>query len=245
MIKLDEVTKSYKNGVHAVNSLSLVIEPKDIFGIVGRSGAGKSTLLKIIGLLDRPTSGTVEILGHRIDSISGTDANEIKRNIGTIFQGFNLLMQRNVEKNIGFPLELAKKDKAYIKDRCKELAGLVGLEDKLNNYPSQLSGGQKQRVAIARALATNPKILLCDEPTSALDGFTTKGILKLLVDINKKLGITIVIITHELSVVKAICNKTVVLHEGRVAEVGLTRDIFESPQNPITKQLISYIYDDF
>ena len=258
MIKLDNVTKTFKKdsffgksdkkgkSVEAVKNLSLTVESGDIFGIVGRSGAGKSTMLRLIGLLDVPTTGTIQIDGKIITNIKSSDAISIKRNIGTVFQGFNLLMQRNIEKNIAFPMELSsdKKDKSYIKNRVEELAGLVGLSDKLKSYPAELSGGQKQRVAIARALATEPKVLLCDEPTSALDSFTTKEILKLLVDINKKLGITIVIITHELSVVKAICNKTLVLHNGSVAEVGLTKQVFNDPQSPVTKELISYIYDD-
>lgn len=246
LIKLDNVTKTFKTGVEAVKDVSLTVEAGDIFGIVGRSGAGKSTMLKIMGLLDMPSIGSVEVDGKAITNIKGSDATAIKRNIGTVFQGFNLLMQRNIEKNIAFPMELVsgKKDKSYIKTRVDELAGLVGLSEKLGSYPAELSGGQKQRVAIARALATQPKVLLCDEPTSALDSFTTKEILKLLVDINKKLGITIVIITHELSVVKAICNKTLVLHNGQVVEVGLTKQIFNNPKSTVTKELISYIYDD-
>lgn len=245
MIILNNITKQYKNNVNALTNISLNIDEADIFGIVGKSGAGKSTLLKLIGLLDTPTTGSIKILGQNVNYVNSNEANSIKKNIGTVFQGFNLLMQRNVEKNIAFPLELIKKDKLYIRTRCKELATLVGLEDKLSSYPAQLSGGQKQRVAIARALATNPKILLCDEPTSALDGFTTNEILKLLVDINKKLGITIVIITHELSVVRAICNRTMVLSEGSIAEIGLTKEVFNNPQNSVTKQLLGYLDDDY
>ena len=244
MIKIKEVSKIYNNQFDALKNINLHVHEKDIFGIVGKSGAGKSTMLKIVGLLEKPTSGVIEVMGKDLSKINSKEELEIKRSMGTVFQGFNLLMQRNVEQNIAFPLELVKTDKAYTKQRCQELAELVGLGDKLNSYPVQLSGGQKQRVAIARALATNPKVLLCDEPTSALDGFTTKEILKLLKDINQKLGITIVIITHELSVVRAICNKTVVLNDGEVIEQGETKAVFENPQNDITKQIVNYFSED-
>ena len=238
MIRLDNVDKIYNNNVHALKNATLTIEKGDIFGIVGKSGAGKSTMLKLIGLLESPTSGELEILGRKITDTSSKEAMQIRRNVGTVFQGYNLLMQRDVRKNIAFPLEIAGENKAFIKDRCEELAEMVGLKDKLNSYPSQLSGGQKQRVAIARALAVNPKILLCDEPTSALDGFTTREILKLVKDINKKIGVTIVIITHETSVVKAICNKMAVLDDGFVAELGTTKEIFANPKAESTKLLL-------
>jgi len=238
MIRLENVDKVYKNGVHALKSATLNIKERDIFGIVGKSGAGKSTMLKLIGLLEAPTSGELEILERKIADISSSDAMQVRRNIGTVFQGYNLLMQRDVKKNIAFPLEIAKMDKASIKLRCEELAEMVGLTDKLDSYPSQLSGGQKQRVAIARALAVNPKILLCDEPTSALDSATTREILRLLKDINQKIGITIVIITHETSVVKTICNRMAVLDNGFVAEQGDTKEIFANPKASATKLLL-------
>ena len=238
IISLENVTKVYNNNVDALMDVSMDVAEGDIFGIVGKSGAGKSTMLKLVGLLEKPTSGEIEILGRTVSKITAHEANAIKKNIGTVFQGFNLLAQRSVEKNIAFPLELVSEKKAYIKERCEELAGLVDLSDKLKSYPSQLSGGQKQRVAIARALATKPRILLCDEPTSALDSFTTREILKLLRDINQKLGITIIIITHEIGVVKAICNKMVVLDEGKVVEIGNTSDVLKNPQSDITKLLL-------
>ncbi|MCL2016409.1 MAG: methionine ABC transporter ATP-binding protein [Defluviitaleaceae bacterium] len=244
MISLDNVTKIYGNKVDALLGVTLEIAEGDIFGIVGKSGAGKSTMLKLMGLLEKPTSGKIKILDSDVSTITAKDANAIKKNIGTVFQGFNLLAQRNVEKNIAFPLELIKEKKPYIKARCAELAEVVDLSEKLKAYPVQLSGGQKQRVAIARALATKPKILLCDEPTSALDSFTTREILKLLKEINKKLGITIVIITHEIGVVKSICNKTVVLDEGTIAEMGNTAEVLKNPQSPITKLLLGIDEDE-
>jgi len=239
MISIKNVTKVYEsNQEHALIDASLTIAKGDIFGIVGKSGAGKSTMLKLIGMLEKPTTGTVEIFGKCVTGATAAEENAIKKNIGTIFQGYNLLMQRSVAGNIAFPLELAKYSKTEIAARCKELAILVGLEDKLDAYPASLSGGQKQRVAIARALATNPQILLCDEPTSALDSFTTKEILRLIRDINAKLGITTVIITHDIAVVRAICNKTVVLDGGRIVEMGNTVDVLDNPQNEATRLLL-------
>ena len=238
MIRLQGASKTYKNNIHALKEVDLNIDAGDIFGIIGKSGAGKSTMLKLIGLLEQPDCGQVEILGQDVTNLSGGTANSVKKQIGTVFQGFNLLMQRNIERNIAFPLELIKSDKEYIKQRVAELAGLVDITDKLKAYPAQLSGGQKQRVAIARALASNPKILLCDEPTSALDSFTTGEILRLLLDINLKLGITIVIITHEIGVIRAITNRMAVLNEGRVVELGHTKDILVNPQHSMTRLLL-------
>ena len=238
MIKLKSVTKIYANGEHALKDADLTINEGDIFGIVGKSGAGKSTMLKLIGLLTEPTFGEIEIFGNKVGSIKGVEANAIKKNIGTVFQGYNLLMQRSVAKNIAFPLELLKKSKKEVEERCRDLAVLVGLEDKLGAYPAALSGGQKQRVAIARALATQPKILLCDEPTSALDSFTTKEILNLIRDINTRLGITIVIITHDIHAVRAVCNKTAVLDGGLVVETGDTMQVLNEPKNAATRLLL-------
>jgi len=239
MIKLKNVTKIYtSNQEHALINASLTVSKGDIFGIVGKSGAGKSTMLKLIGMLELPTTGEVELFGKSVAHISSSESNAIKKNIGTVFQGYNLLMQRSVAGNIAFPLELAKLNKAEIAARCKELATLVGLEEKLDAYPASLSGGQKQRVAIARALATSPQILLCDEPTSALDSFTTKEILRLIRDINAKLEITTVIITHDIAVVRAICNKAVVLDGGCIVEMGNTADVLDNPQNEATKLLL-------
>ena len=239
MIILRNVTKIYKkNSDHALMDAGLTVEEGDIFGIVGKSGAGKSTMLKLIGMLETSTSGEIEIFGKSIAGISNAEANVIKRQIGTVFQGYNLLMQRSVLGNIAFPLELVSRDKDAINSRCKELAAIVGLTEKLSAYPAQLSGGQKQRVAIARALATNPKILLLDEPTSALDSFTTKEILRLIKDINANLGITILIITHEIAIVRSICNKTAVLNEGRIVECGDTEQVLKNPKNEATKLLL-------
>ena len=225
MIKLTNVSKNYSDNMGVLENINLEIEKGDIFGIIGKSGAGKSTMLKIIGLLEEPSSGVIELNGKDISKLKYSEANKVKREIGTVFQSFNLLMQRNVEKNIAFPLELIKENKNKIKQRCLELAGLVGISEKLLMYPSQLSGGQKQRVAIARALATKPKILLCDEPTSALDSFTTKEILTLLKNINEKTDVTVVIITHEISVVRSICNRTLVLENGKILEIGKTEEM--------------------
>ena len=232
------MVKTYPNGANALRGVSLSIEKGDVFGIVGRSGAGKSTMLKLMGMLDTPTSGRVNILGNDITAMSNAELNALRRQIGTVFQGFNLLLQRNVLKNIAFPLELLRMERGSIAARANELAALVGLDDKIKSYPAQLSGGQKQRVAIARALAPSPKILLCDEPTSALDSFTTREILHLLKDINEKLGITIIIITHEIGVVKAICNRAAVLDDGLIAEMGDTLPLLSNPQSPATKLLL-------
>lgn len=240
MIELKSVSKTYQTGELALDDVSLSVGAGEIFGIVGKSGAGKSTMLKLMGLLEQPTQGTITMFGEDATCLKNSTANAIKKKIGTVFQGYNLLMQRNVAKNIAFGLELLKHDKKYIKERVTELANLVGLGEKLDAYPAKLSGGQKQRVAIARALATSPKILLCDEPTSALDSFTAKEILRLIKDINQSLGMTIVIITHDIHVVKAICHRTAVMDAGRVVEVGNTDFLINNPQNPETKQLLNF-----
>ena len=240
MIELKNVTKTFATGERALDNVSLTIHEGDIFGIVGKSGAGKSTMLKLMGLLEQPTEGIVEIFGEDASCLKSGKANAIKKNIGTVFQGYNLLMQRSVARNIAFPLELVRKDKKYIKRRCEELADLVGLGGKLGAYPASLSGGQKQRVAIARALATSPKILLCDEPTSALDSFTAKEILRLIKDINAKLGMTIVIITHDIHVIRAICNRVAVVDESHLVEIGNTNEVLNNPQDPKTQQLLNF-----
>jgi len=238
VIKLAGVTKVYTTGERALHDVSLSISEGDIYGIVGKSGAGKSTMLKLFGMLEQPTSGDVTILGENVCRIKNSKANGIKKHIGTVFQGYNLLMQRSVAKNIAFPLELAKSSKADIETKCRAMAELVGLSDKLNAYPASLSGGQKQRVAIARALATSPKILLCDEPTSALDSFTAKEILRLIKEINVKLGMTIVIITHDIHVVRAVCSKALVLEGGRIVEKGSVPQILDNPENHATRLLL-------
>lgn len=237
-IKLSNITKTYGSEAHALKGVSVSIKKGDIFGIIGKSGAGKSTMIKLIGMLEKPTSGEIMMLGQDISKISQHNANEMKHKIGTVFQGYNLLMQRSVFKNVAFPLELSKFSKKDIKERCSDVLNLVGLSEKINSYPAQLSGGQKQRVAIARALAPNPNILLCDEPTSALDSFTTKEILKLLKNINENLGITIIIITHNISVVKAICKHMAVLEEGLIVEDGEVSEILKNPKSEPTKLLL-------
>ena len=224
MIYLKNICKTFiddnKKEVHAVNDVSLTINDGDIFGIIGFSGAGKSTLVRCINLLERPTSGTVEVDGKDLTKLSEKELRESRKKIGMIFQHFNLFPSRTIFGNVAFPLQGSGLSKEEIAAKVRNLLELVGISEKENAYPSQLSGGQKQRVAIARALANDPDILLCDEATSALDPQTTKAILDLLKDLNKKLGITIVVITHEMAVVKEICNKVAVMEKGRVVEEG-------------------------
>lgn len=240
MIRVTNLTKVFhgETDVTALGGINLDVSAGDIYGIIGMSGAGKSTLLRCIALLEMPTEGKIEVEGVNISTLQGKELTRLRKSIGVIFQGYNLLMQRNVLGNVCFPLELDGMKKADREKRAMELLSIVGLQDKAKAYPSQLSGGQKQRVAIARALANNPKILLCDEPTSALDSFTTKSILKLLQDINQKMGVTIIIITHELSVVQAICSHVAVISEGRLAESGAVADVFGSPRSAVTKLLL-------
>lgn len=228
MIKLENITKIYstKSGDFlALENVSLDVDKGDIYGVIGLSGAGKSTLVRCINLLERPTEGKVFIDGEEIMAMNEQQLRQTRQSLGMIFQDFNLLMQRNVLDNIRFPLEIAKVGKREAQDRAQELLSLVGLEEKALSYPAQLSGGQKQRVAIARALANHPKVLLCDEATSALDPVTTMSILKLLKDINEKLGVTIIIITHEMKVVETICNKVAVIESARIVKNGATKDI--------------------
>lgn len=241
MIEVSHLTKEFTTAetVVALKDICLQINDGDIFGIMGMSGAGKSTLLRCIALLEQPTSGSIRMDDTDLSQMKGRELIEHRKKIGVIFQGYNLLMQRTVEDNIAFPLELDKKSKKTINDRVAELTELVGLKEKQKAYPSQLSGGQKQRVAIARALANNPEVLLCDEPTSALDALTTKSILDLLQSINRKLGVTIVIITHEIGVVRSICNRVAVINDGEIAEQGNTADVLKNPQSGITKTLLS------
>lgn len=241
MIKTVNLTKSFHTNqgvVNALQNVSIHVEKGDIFGIIGMSGAGKSTLLRCIGLLTSPTSGSIKIAGRDVSSLRGKELLAVRRSIGTVFQGYHLLMQCDVRHNIGFPLTLTHTSKAQIRARTEELLDLVGLSGKTDAYPSQLSGGQKQRVAIARALAASPDIMLCDEPTSALDSLTTQSILSLLQEINKTLGITIVIITHEIGVVSSICNKVAVLDDSQIVEQGPTKTVFSSPQHFSTQLLL-------
>ena len=241
MIRIEHLSKIYqtKTQVDALKDISLHVQPGDIYGIIGMSGAGKSTLLRCISFLEQPTSGSIFLDGTDMSSVSPRQLQEIRKEMGVIFQGYNLLMQKTIRKNIAFPLELNKTPKTDIDKRVDELLRIVGLSDKADFYPAQLSGGQRQRVAIARALATNPKVLLCDEPTSALDPLTTRSILELLRDINRNLGVTIIVITHELGVVRSLCQKVAVIDQGSIVEQGLTAQVMDAPQNDITKLLIS------
>ena len=242
MIYLKNICKTFiddnKKEVHAVNDVSLTINDGDIFGIIGFSGAGKSTLVRCINLLERPTSGTVEVDGKDLTKLSEKELRESRKKIGMIFQHFNLFPSRTIFGNVAFTLQGSGLSKEEIAAKVRNLLELVGISEKENAYPSQLSGGQKQRVAIARALANDPDILLCDEATSALDPQTTKAILDLLKDLNKKLGITIVVITHEMAVVKEICNKVAVMEKGRVVEEGDVFSIFANPQEALTQNFI-------
>ena len=223
MIKIENLSKEF-NGkygkVIALNNINLELQDGDIFGIIGMSGAGKSTLLRCITLLERPDSGSIYLDGNDILKLNPNELRTARRKMGIVFQNYNLLMQETIEKNVAFPLEIAGTPKNEIKERVKNLLDLVQIGDKASAYPAQLSGGQRQRVAIARALATNPEALLCDEPTSALDVLTTKQVLGLLKEINERLNTTIIIITHEMNAVKAICNKVAVINEGAFVEIG-------------------------
>ncbi len=242
MIELVGVNKTFTTkdlNVEACKDVNLKIEDGDIFGIIGFSGAGKSTLVRCINLLERPTSGKVLIDGVDITQLKEAELRKIRKKIGMIFQHFNLMRSRTVYQNIAYPLKGSKLTKAQMDKKVKDLLELVGLSEKLNAYPSELSGGQKQRVAIARALANDPKVLLCDEATSALDPQTTSSILKLLKAVNQKLGITIVLITHEMAVIKEICNRVAVMELGKVVETGNILDIFSHPKAQMTIDFIN------
>ena len=243
MIIFENITKTYgdKTHVQALKGISLTINDGEIFGIIGKSGAGKSTLVRCINMLEKPTSGKVIIDDKELTAMSDSQLRAERKNIGMIFQHFNLLSSRTVFDNIAFPLELIGASKEVIASKVESLLELVGLTDRQYNYPSQLSGGQKQRVGIARALASDPKILLCDEATSALDPQTTQSILELLKDINKRLGITIVIITHEMAVIKAICDRVAVIEGGVIKEQGRVIDIFASPTSETMKEFVKSV----
>ena len=241
MIEIKNLSKTFKtadSSLDALKNVSLTINDGDIYDIIGMSGAGKSTLVRCINMLERPTEGQILIDGVDMGSLSSKQLRDARRNITMIFQGFNLLMQRNCLKNICFPLELEGMKKEDAKKRALELLEIVGLPDKAKAYPAQLSGGQQQRIAIARALATNPKVLLCDEATSALDPNTTHSILNLIRDINKKLGITVIIITHQMSVVEETCNRVAILDNGTVVEQGEVSTVFAHPQSAAAKRLV-------
>ncbi len=241
MIELKNVSKQFKTAdgaVEALKNVSISVAEGDIFGIIGMSGAGKSTLVRCMNLLERPDSGTVEIDGVELCKLSERELRKMRREIAMIFQGFNLLMQKNCLKNVCFPLELEGVGRREAKKRALELLELVGLADKAGAYPAQLSGGQKQRVAIARALATGPRVLLCDEATSALDPTTTDSVLELIRDINKRLGITVVVITHQMNVVKSICKNVAVLDNGEVAEQGTVAEVLSNPKSVAARRLV-------
>ncbi len=241
MIEIKNLSKFYntENGEFvAINDINLTIENGDIFGIIGMSGAGKSTLIRCINLLEKPSEGSILIDGQDITALEGHNLLSLRRKIGMVFQRFNLLMQRTISDNVAYPLEVAGIEKKERYERVHELLEIVGLSSKAGSYPVQLSGGQQQRVSIARALANHPSLLLCDEPTSALDSLTTNSILKLLKDINHKLGVTIVIITHEIAVVEKICNKVAIIDQSRIIEQGYVKDVIANPQQEITRQLL-------
>ena len=242
MIEIKDISKVYssKEGdLVALNKINLKINHGDIYGVIGPSGAGKSTLIRVINLLEIPSSGQVLIDGVDITTLNKKELMEERKEIGMIFQNFNLMNNSTVSQNIAFPLEISHNDRKFIEERLDELLDLVDLKDKKNVYPAKLSGGQKQRVGIARALANKPKILLCDEPTSALDPVTTKSILDLLKDINQKLNITIVLITHQMEVIKTICNKTAVIEKGNIVEEGPTQELLANPSSETLKLFLS------
>lgn len=241
MIELKHISKTFQAGsdsVEALNDVSLTVKDGEIYGIIGMSGAGKSTLVRCINLLERPTAGQVLIDGKNIADLNKKQLREVRRSVTMIFQGFNLLMQRSCLANVCFPLELAGMKRADAHRRAMALLETVGLPDKANAYPAQLSGGQQQRVAIARALATDPKVLLCDEATSALDPQTTHSILQLIREINQKTGITVIVITHQMSVVQEICNRVAILEGGKVAEEGDVSEVFSRPKSNAARRLV-------
>ena len=241
IIQIKHLTKTFGSGEGAVTALediNLDIQSGEIFGIIGLSGAGKSTLVRCINLLERPTSGSVVVNGKEMTSLTERELRQARRSVTMIFQGFNLLMQRTVLQNVCFPMEISGVSKQRQKERALELLELVGLQDKAGAYPAQLSGGQKQRVAIARALATDPKVLLCDEATSALDPTTTASILELLKDLNEKLGVTVVVITHQMSVIEEICSRVAIIADSHIVESGAVSEVFRHPKTSAARQLI-------
>lgn len=247
MIEFSNISKVFKikdREVHAVKDVNLTVQQGDIFGIIGFSGAGKSTLLRLVNLLETPSTGSVTIQGTDLATLSQKDLRQLRRRIGMIFQNFNLMTSRTVAGNVGYPLKLAGASKVEVERRTAELLQFVGLSEKAKDFPEQLSGGQKQRVGIARALATNPDILICDEATSALDPETTADILKLLKRVNEELGITVLLITHEMNVIQSICNRVAVMEKGQVIEEGDVYDVFTQPQHPTTQRFIQSVHQD-
>lgn len=242
MIRLEQIYKTYVSGskkITALDDINLEIAAGEVFGIIGRSGAGKSTLIRLLNLLERPSQGQVWLNDEQIDPLSESQLRVIRQKIGMVFQHFNLLQMRTVLDNVCFPLRLAGLNRKQQRERALEVLELVGLKDHVNKYPRQLSGGQQQRVGIARALANRPQLLLCDEATSALDPETTQSILRLLSDINKDLGITIVLITHSMDVIRTICDRVAVIEGGKLVEMGQVLDVFLHPQHEVTQSLLS------
>lgn len=246
LIRIAGMTKTFGEGetaITALNEIDLTIQKGEVFGIIGLSGAGKSTLVRCINLLERPTAGTVTVAGRELTSLSERELRLARKSIGMIFQSFNLLMQRTVLENVCFPLELQKMPKKQMQERGMELLRVVGLADRAKAYPAQLSGGQKQRVAIARAVANNPQVLLCDEATSALDPNTTRAILELIKKINQTMGVTVVVITHEMKVIEQICHRVAVIDKSQIVELGLVSEVFTSPKSEIARELIMPRHD--
>ncbi len=246
-IEIKDVTKTYHSpkgvDVYALKGINLEIEAGEIFGIIGQSGAGKSTLIRCLNLLERPTGGTVTVDGREMTSLNPKELRLARRETGMIFQHFNLLANRTVAENVAFAMEITGKGKGEIGPRVAELLALVGLEDKAKNFPAQLSGGQKQRVGIARALANKPKILLCDEATSALDPQTTNQVLALIEDIKVKLGLTVILITHEMKVISEICDRVAVMEDGIIVELGSVLNVFTNPQHPTSHSFVEEVID--
>ncbi|WP_053165154.1 methionine ABC transporter ATP-binding protein [Streptomyces noursei] len=238
VIQLDSVSKEFAGGTLAVDRVSLAVAPGSVFGIVGHSGAGKSTLLRLINLLETPTTGTVTVAGQELTALGSRQLRAARRDIGMVFQQFNLFRSRTVLGNVAYPLRQAGATRAEARERAAEALRFVGLADQAKRYPEQLSGGQRQRVGIARALATEPRVLLCDEATSALDPQTTQEVLALLRRVNDELGVTIVLITHEMEVVRAVCDRMAVLDAGRIVETGPVRELFAAPQHPTTRAFV-------
>lgn len=247
LITFEDVTKVYDNGqskITALNGINLEVKEGEIYGVIGLSGAGKSSLIRCVNFLEVPTSGRILVDNHDLTTLSEKQIREVRRNIGMVFQHFNLLNSKTVFTNVAMPLILAKVPKAEIKERVMALLEFVGLKDKANKYPDQLSGGQKQRIGIARALTTNPKILLCDEATSALDPQTTSSILDLLKEVNKTYGITILLITHEMNVIRDICDRVAVLEDGQIIEEGTVFEVFSNPSTKTAKNFVSTVMHD-
>lgn len=247
MISIEGLTKTFfikEDAIHAVKDVNLTIAEGEIFGVIGYSGAGKSTFIRLLNRLEEPTSGKVSIGEEEITSLHGKELRKARQNIGMVFQHFNILWSRTVRENISYPLEVNRVPKAERNARVDELIQLVGLTDRADRYPSELSGGQKQRIGIARALANNPKVLLCDEATSALDPETTNSILDLLIEINQRLGLTIIMITHEMQVIRKICNRVAVMEDGQIVEEGDVLSVFSNPQETVTKRFVEQVMEN-